>query len=328
MTEDSIPSVETVDDTSITEELSNKEVVDAIEPETDFNEADETAEVSAKNEEQKLLAGKFKSVDELEKSYKQAEAYVHKAKELEKQLESFKAAEQARQTSLELQARKQGFSSWAEKQTIDEVRNFEVNCFREALETGQATDYQAASEALKRFEKSGDEQDLKKAKRFFDPDVLGTIAEKTFIFGQHKAHVLQHQQATQELSNMRNNLLNFVKQDKEWFEAHLGDGLVMEAVNLLGNNIDFNRLKTIVKEIEDKAVSKYLRKASENEENDLQKQLLQMPKSGNEAGKINGGWITRAQYNAMSDKETYDKYDQIVRQIQLEKEGKLPRMLT
>ena len=53
-----------------------------------------------------------------------------------------------------------------------------------------------------------------------------------------------------------------------------------------------------------------------------------MPKSGNEAGKTNGGWITRAQYNAMSDKETCDKYDQIVRQIQLEKEGKLPRMLT
>ena len=45
--------------------------------------------------------------------------------------------------------------------------------------------------------------------------LTNSIAEKTFIFGQHKAQVLQHQQATQELSNMRNRKKEGLEESKQ-----------------------------------------------------------------------------------------------------------------
>lgn len=39
-------------------------------------------------------------------------------------------------------------------------------------------------------------------------------------------------------------------------------------------------------------------------------------------------WLTREDYNNLSEAEFDKQYDKIARQIELEKAGKLPRMLT
>ena len=39
-------------------------------------------------------------------------------------------------------------------------------------------------------------------------------------------------------------------------------------------------------------------------------------------------WLTKEEYYKLSPKEEAEKYDLIVEQVKLEKQGKLPRMLT
>ncbi len=325
MTEDSTPFAEIAEETT-EQVLAENTAADTV-PEADFSEADETAE-AAKEPQQKLWAGKFKTVEDLEKSYKEAESYVHKSRELEKQLEAFQKAEEAFRINQDYQIMQQMADSELEKQMAADVIGFELNCFREALESGQATDYQQAKEALQRFEQSGDMQELKKAKRFFDPDALASIAKRSFVFEQHKMQDFSLQQQKNTLQRLKQKISDFVKEDPSWFEKHGQDRLVADAIGALGENLDWERLKSAVSEIEEKAVENYLHGVSLKSENDSQKQLLQIPKSGSDVVNNGNGWITRAEYNAMSDKETYEKYDQIVRQIQLEKEGKLPTMLT
>ena len=62
-------------------------------------------------------------------------------------------------------------------------------------------------------------------------------------------------------------------------------------------------------------------------QNSAAQEGLQTPLNNNARVKTKK-WLTKKEYYALSPEEEAEKYDLIVEQVLLEKQGKLPRMLT
>ena len=75
------------------------------------------------------------------------------------------------------------------------------------------------------------------------------------------------------------------------------------------------------------AVDRYIAESKAAAENREMQGSLTAPNNNAPAAK-GETWLTREDYNNLSEAEFDKQYDKIARQIELEKAGKLPRMLT
>ena len=99
------------------------------------------------------------------------------------------------------------------------------------------------------------------------------------------------------------------------------------AVNLAGSDVDLNKVRELVDAVEAYAVKRYQEKTKIEAENQQLQGSLQAPASGGTAP-AGEKWITREEYNRMSEEQFEANRDKIERQILLERQGKLKPMLT
>lgn len=270
---------------STSEKQSEPDLSDATADDVGTNQNDE-----AKPEA--LLAGKFKTVEELAKGYKEAEKFVSKSAEYEKQLQAYKAQEEQAKLTREMQARQEGFETPEEQQISRDVANHEFALFVNALEAGYAGEgYEDALAALQKYQTTGNPSDLVMAKRLFDPQALELIAENRKAFKDQKLDEYHQNQSQQTFLSAKEKLETFAKETGDWLDSEIRQEAVGMAFNAFGGNADFGQIKTLIDKIEADAVKRNETKQKAEQEQKERLEQMQMPSGGNhEKHQENTNW--------------------------------------
>lgn len=313
-------NVETLD-TSV---ASTEPEVSTNEPEAQTNEAENTDT----NPSEQLIFGKYKTIEEAEKGYKEAEKAFNRASDLEKQLKAYQEAESKAREQREIEARKAGYADTQEQEVKYDIDNHEFKRYCEALETtlsGEA--YTKAYTALSRYQQTGNKQYLDMAKGYFTPAVISKISGDVAIYGENAINNYRQQKAIEYQKASREKLEEFARANADWIEVKERQDALGLLINLAGGNVDFNQAKSIIDALENVAVSSYEKKQKEIAENNGVQNSLSTPQT---SGVSSGGkkWLTKSDYYKMTPEQESANYDLITEQIRLENEGKLPRQLT
>lgn len=166
-TDKSTPSntevTDTSSDVSLCDTSASEPQKEALEPEKALDEADVTDEPAEDNE---LIFGKFKTMEEARKGYKEAERAITKAADLEKQLEQYKyLSENFEKDGI---ARRQGYADRLDMALTSDVRKHELDNY--ALAAGYTLSPQEqlkVSELISRCRNGCGEADLPICAAFF-----------------------------------------------------------------------------------------------------------------------------------------------------------------
>lgn len=253
------------------------------EAETEENPVAEPEQPKSEPEtpEEKLIFGKFKDLEAAEAAYKEAERAIREKAEYEKQLAAYRDNEEKARLARETEAKQMGFESAEARQINLEVKNFEFLRYAEALASGAAgADYDAAYEALTRYQNSLNPDDLAEAKKFFDPEAIEKVASATALYRNQKASEYQASQKERLFSETKNKLEAFAEETGDWLDVEERGSIVAEAINLAGPNADLKRVKELIDKVETKAIERFQAKQKAEQENKAQIEKLQSPGGG------------------------------------------------
>lgn len=214
------------------------------------------------------------------------------------------------------------------KMLIKGIRINELSGYLKALQKGLAYNEKQAKDALIRLEKTKSPVDFEAFRKCFPPAVQHRIMQETMSFSNHQYQVAQGLSERQKILYTQTKHRNFQKENERWLRSKERRQAVEMALNLGREKTDLKTLKTLVEGIEKAAVGRYLKKQATYENQLRQDEIGSVGVSGNMSSSDKPKWLTREDFNRLTPHE-YDKYyDRIVYQIELEKQGKLPRRLT
>jgi len=178
----STPEQTAAQDTSTIVEPAQDTDTSTVEPET----AEQTAETETKADVQpqteQLLAGKFKTQDELVKGYENAEKFVTKAAELEKELKAIKAqkAEEVlkAQTQRQQQAQMRGYKTAEQAEIADTIRLKEFEYYANNINSIAPDSYDDVRQNLLQYYNTGNPNYLAEAKRYYPSDFIENVARE------------------------------------------------------------------------------------------------------------------------------------------------------
>ncbi len=161
-------TVETDTDTSITEPTN----VETAETETEAGVTDSV--------EEKLYAGKYKSVEELEKGYAETQKFVYKANEFEKKynelLERQQQEYEKAQAERLQQAQTRGFNSVEQQEISDKVTLMEFEYYANNLNALHPDVLEQVRTSLLQYYQTGHKAYLDEAKRYYPSDFIEQVA--------------------------------------------------------------------------------------------------------------------------------------------------------
>lgn len=285
---------------------------------------EEKAEIEDKDV---LIFGKFKTLEEAHKGYKEAEKAITKSAELEKQIKQYQEdIEMFEQDKLAVE---KGFSNRFDMALNNDVLHHELDNYAlAALRCLSPQQQLYVSELINRCHNFGTGEDIEKIRGLFSPEVVALVSQDTAIFKNSRK--LDYDEMLLHEKNLRHNrkLNEFKSLHSAWFDNDIKTDIVNQALEVSDGNVDLEILKDFVEKLEQNAVEKYLKTNNAIHENNLvQNSLIEPSDYGVPKSKRNK-WLTKEEYYKLSPKEEAEKYDLIVEQVKLEKQGKLPRMLT
>ena len=175
-------------------ETSDVDTSASIEPETVETDADtsiteptnvETAETETEagvtnSEEERLYAGKYKSVEELEKGYAETQKFVNKANEFEKKynqlLERQQQEYQKAQAERLHQAQTRGFNSVEQQEISDQVTLMEFEYYANNMNGLHPDTIEQVRSNLLQYYQTGHKAYLDEAKRYYPSDFIEQVA--------------------------------------------------------------------------------------------------------------------------------------------------------
>lgn len=178
-TQISTPTETTGSDTSTIVEPDFSET-STVETET----IDPAAETETDNKEQLILdtlyAGKYKTVEELEKGYNEAQKFINKASEFEKKYNELlekQTTESVLKEQRQLEeARQQGFRTVEEQQISQQVQLAEFEYFANNIQNIAPEYLENAQNSLIQYYNTGNRAFLDDAKRYFPSEIIENIA--------------------------------------------------------------------------------------------------------------------------------------------------------
>lgn len=177
----STPADTTVTDTSATVEPTNDVDTSTAEPSTDVNTAETGTETQDGGQtEPTLYAGKYKTVEELEKGYKESQKVFNEKAEIEKKYNDLLQQKEteyqkAEQQRLE-QARQRGFRTAEDAEISDKVQVAEFECYANNLNYINPEHTDTVRQNLLNYYNTGNQAYLNEAKRYFPSDLIENIA--------------------------------------------------------------------------------------------------------------------------------------------------------
>lgn len=311
-------------DTLDTSVASAEPEVSNNEPEAQTNEAENTDT----NPSEQLIFGKYKTIEEAEKGYKEAEKAFNRASDLEKQLKAYQEAENNAREQREIEARNAGFADVNEQEVQYDIANHEFKRYCQALETTLSGEkYTSAYKYLKAYQETGNKQYLDMAKGYFTPAVISQIAGDVAIYGNNALNDYRAKKHAEAVKTSQAKLEEFAGANAEWLAPKERQDALGLLIELSGGNVDFARAKTVIDALEQVAITAYEKKQKELAENKGVQDSLSTPQTSRVSS---GGkkWLTKSDYYNMTPEQENANYDLITEQIRLENEGKLPRQLT
>lgn len=202
----STPVDTTVTDTSATVEPTNDVDTSTAEPNADDNTAETGTETQdGKQTEPTLYAGKYKTVEELEKGYKESQKVFNEKAEIEKKYNDLLQQKEteyqkAEQKRLE-QARQRGFRTAEDAEIADKVKVAEFEYYANNLNSVPAESFDTVRQYLLEYYSSGNEGFLNEAKRYFPSNMIENIAlEKSKYETQLRNEALTKQRQVDDAS--------------------------------------------------------------------------------------------------------------------------------
>jgi hypothetical protein len=253
-------------------------VVEPVETETSTQEP-ETVETTAETEteaqadtpaeEPKLYAGKYKSIEDFEKGYKEINGAFTKAKEFESKYNELVKQQQEyadKMRAMQLQqANQRGFETAEDAQVADKVALAEFQYYWQNQNT-IAPDYaQDVQNLLTNYYQSGNRAYLEEAKRYFSSNFIERVAVATKGLETNlRGEISQRKSAEREKA--QTELANTLKTD---FAEFLGDIKENEGkaqalqmfcnADFINSVEDMKVFEQIYSNIEKSAVAKYLK---------------------------------------------------------------------
>ena len=180
-------------------------------------------ETEEPSQEPELLAGKYKTVDDLVKGYKHAESFISKANEFEKKYNDLVAKQQQevqRLTEQKLQkAQLRGFQSVEQQEIADQVQVAEFEYYWNNLSQINPEQAQTVQQCLQAYYQSGHPSYLEEAKRYFPADFIERVAVAKSDLQSRLSNEYKQRQ-NQELEAKQYQLAQTLKAD---FGEFLGD---------------------------------------------------------------------------------------------------------
>lgn len=300
------------------------------EPENNASEpasADAKADTDSAPQSEQLIFGKYKTMADAEKGYKEAERAITKASDLEKQLKAYQEREQQAREQREIAAREDGFADADEQEVRYNVANYEFKQYCAALGatlTGES--YNKALGFLQNYQNTGNPQYLEAAKSFFSAGTISKIAANVAMFENGEVNNYRAHKAEAQAQAYKQQLESFARENTDWIAPKERQDAIGLLIQLSGGNVDFAEAKRIIDGLEAQAVEVYKKNQAEHAENSAAQNSLQTPGTG--GVQSSQKWFTKEDYYNMTPEQEAANYDKIVQQIELEKQGKLPRQLT
>ncbi len=279
------------------------------------------------DENNTLIFGKFKTLDEAYKGYKEAEKAITKSAELEKQIKQYQ--EEVKLFEQDKIAYENGFSNRFDMALNDDVWHHELDNYALAalhfLEPQQQLYIVDLIEKCRNF---GTNEDISQIRQLFSPEIVALVSQDTALFKNNRKSDYEEMLSRDKNLRYSRKFNEFKSLHDAWFDADLKTDLINQALEVSNGNVDLEILKDFVEKIEKNAVDKYLKITNAISENDLVQNSLVEPSDYNVPKSKKKKWLTKAEYYKLTPKEEAEKYDLIVEQVKLEKQGLLPRMLT
>ena len=239
----SASEVSTTETTSQTEPESN---VETAENGTEAQQTTETAEPTEKQEPEKLYANKYKSIEELEKGYAEAQKTLTQNAQFKQKYEELLKQQEAKQ-AIELEkVKQQGFNSIEEQQIARNADIAELNAYWNNVNYVGVDNAAEVQNLLQSYNQTGNKAYLEEAKRYFPSDFIETIAiNKADYINQSKSQLAKQQEtkANQQRQEQEKQLAETIKTDYADFLSDLntntGKSMFLEAAC----NLEFIRDK-------------------------------------------------------------------------------------
>lgn len=175
------------DETEISTPVETSDVTTS----TDTPEVSETAEVEVTDETQtaetetqtegepqqeKLYAGKYKSIEELEKGYQEAQKTLTQNLQIKAKYDELLKKQEQQEARLLQKAQEQGYNTINDQQIAQRVAQAELNEFVNALRTVEPDVQLQVQQYLNDYYQTGDIRYLNEAKRYYPSDFLERVA--------------------------------------------------------------------------------------------------------------------------------------------------------
>lgn len=209
------------------------------------------------------------------------------------------------------------------------VRSGELSGYLNALRAGMAGNKRdRAVAALHRLAQTGSDADLNRLRACFPASVQQRVTGESLKRLKQERRAFRNVQEAHARLYMAKKQERFAAENDRWLRAPERRQAVETALALGKTHTDLNALKTLVDGIEKAAVGRYLKKQAARENRLLQEKIGSAGVSSSVGAARPSPWLTRAEFNRLTPQEYDKRYDRIVQQIELEKQGKLPRRLT
>lgn len=182
-TEISTPAQDVAEDTSVKVEPENTDT-SATEPEASPAAGTETQQEELKEDTQqeKLYAGKYKSVEDLEKGYSEAQKSVRLAAEFEKKYNELLQQQEANARIIAQErlahAQQRGFDTIEAQEISDKVRVAEFEYYAKNLDMLNPEDFQGVRSCLLEYYNTGQKAYLDEAKKYFPIDFIERVSNE------------------------------------------------------------------------------------------------------------------------------------------------------
>lgn len=294
-------TVKTVDDTSIEEPTSKNEAA-----ENDVNSTEKS---------ERLYANKYKSVEDLEKGYNEAQKFVTKASEFEKKynelIEAQKQNEQKAMQEQLLQAQRQGFNTVNDQQIAQKTAVAEFEYYANNINTINPEYFNEVRSNLLQYYQTGNTTYLNEAKKYFPSDFIERVAiQKQALENQLKSEYKQQERMA--LDAKERELAEVLKADFSEFLSDLkenqGKSKALEAfcnTGLIQTKEDMQVFQDIYSLIENTAKENAVKEYLANQAIEEAKNKAQI--QGNNSIEINSNDMPSIEALEKMSREDYSK---------------------
>ena len=228
-TEISTP-VETVEEETSTIDEPVETETSSVEPETTEETAETETEIAQESlEEPKVYAGKYNSVEELEKGYTELQKLMSKPNEYEQKYNELVKAQQEEQRKAQeerlRQANQYGFRTVEDQEAHEKLQATELEWYANYLNLVSPENYENARAYLGEYLRTGQVAYFNEAKKLFPLDFVENVANaKTQLSAKLQGEIAQKRQLEREQFDK-----NLAEQIKGQFNEFLADSATNQA---------------------------------------------------------------------------------------------------